>query len=300
MTPRPFRLRLDVVPVFTAPVSSASARPATGFAYLDTVCDPAGSVIAMAHRGGAAHPDLPGLENTQHAFDHAVALGYRYLETDVHATSDGVLLAFHDSSLDRVTGTPGQIARLRAAEVADALIAGEHPVPTMASLFEAFPDCRFNIDLKSAAAVQPLADLVRRTGSEDRVCVGSFSHRRTDAFRRATGGRVATAATPAEVVAFRTLPAARLAHAVASRPAVLQVPHRRGRFTVVTPGLVRRAHAVGVHVHVWTIDSPGEMHALLDLGVDGLITDRTDVLKRVLLDRGQWQPPRGAPGTEAR
>jgi glycerophosphoryl diester phosphodiesterase len=300
MTPPPFRLRLDSVPVFTAPVSSRSAPPATGFRYLDTVCEPPGSVIAMAHRGGAAHPDLSGLENTAHAFDHAVALGYRYLETDVHATTDGVLLAFHDSSLHRVTGTPGEIGRLRAADVAAALIAGEHPVPTLASLFEAFPACRFNIDIKSATAVRPLAELVLATGSEDRVCVGSFSQGRTDAFRRATGGRVATAATPAEVVAFRSLPAARLARAVARRPAVLQVPHRRGRLSVVTSGLVRRAHAAGVHVHVWTIDSPAEMHALLDLGVDGLITDRTDVLKQVLLDRGQWQHPEDSPEGESR
>ena len=288
------------MPVFTAPVSTPLPRPATGFAYLDTVCHPPGSVIAMAHRGGAAHPDLPGLENTLHAFDHAVALGYRYLETDVHTTSDGVLLAFHDSSLDRVTGTPGEIARLRAADVAAALIGGEHPVPTMASLLEAFPDCGFNIDIKSAAAVQSLADLLRATGSEDRVCVGSFSQRRTNAFRRASGGRVATAATPAEVVAFRSLPTGWLARAVARRPAVLQVPHRRGSLTVVTPGLVRRAHAAGVHVHVWTVDSPAEMHALLDLGVDGLITDRTDVLKKVLLDRDQWQHPEGTLGRDAR
>ncbi len=282
------------MPVFTAPVTSSRASRATGFGYLDTVCEQPGSVIALAHRGGAGHPELPGLENTLRAFDHAVALGYRYLETDVHATADGVLLAFHDSSLDRVTGTPGVIARLRAAEVAAALIAGEHPVPTMAELLEAFPQCRFNIDIKSGAAVQPLADLLRASRSEDRVCVGSFSQVRTDRFRRATGGRVATAATPAEVVAFRGLPDSRLARALARRPAALQVPHRRGRLRVVTRGLVRRAHAAGVHVHVWTIDSPAEMHELLDLGVDGLITDRTDVLKQVLVDRDQWQDP-GSP-----
>jgi len=300
MTPRRFRHRLVTVPVFTAPVTRRPGPPATGYPFLDTVCEQAGSVVAMAHRGGAAHPELPGLENTLHAFDHAVSLGYRYLETDVHATADGVLLAFHDRSLDRLTGTPGEIARLRAEEVAQALVAGEHPVPTMASLLEAFPRCRFNIDLKSTAAVQPLADLLRATGSEERVCVGSFSQVRADAFRRASGGRVATAASPAEVVAFRSLPSARLARALARRPAVLQVPHRHARLTVVTPGLVRRAHAAGLHVHVWTIDSPSEMRQLLDLGVDGLITDRTDVLKQVLLDRGQWQQPEDTLGRESR
>lgn len=274
-------------------MSTPAAPPPTGYPYLDTVCEQPGSVIAMAHRGGAAHPDLPGAENTLHAFGHAVALGYRYLETDVHATSDGELLAFHDRSLDRVTGTPGEIARLRAAEVAAALIAGEHPVPTMAMLLEEFPECRFNIDIKSAAAVQPLADLIRATGSEHRVCVGSFSQRRIDDFRRASSDRVATSAAPAEALAYRALPGSRLARTLARRPAALQVPHRRGPVPVVTEAFVGRAHAAGVHVHVWTVDDPAEMHQLLDLGVDGIITDRTDLLKRVLVERGQWQHPTG-------
>jgi glycerophosphoryl diester phosphodiesterase len=100
---------------------------------------------------------------------------------------------------------------------------------------------------------------------------------------------VATAATPAEVAALRLVPSVLpLGIAAASRAAVLQVPHRRGPVTVVTPGLVERAHAAGKHVHVWTVDDPAEMAALLDLGVDGLMTDRTDVLRRVLVERGQW------------
>lgn len=288
------------MPVFTAAVTSPTAPPPTGHPYLDTVCEQPGSVIAMAHRGGAAHPELFGVENTLRAFEHAVALGYRYLETDVHVTSDGVLLAFHDHSLDRVTGLPGQIARLRAAEVAAALIAGEHPVPAMATLLEAFPECRFNIDIKSAAAAEPLAELLRSTGREQAVCVGSFSHARIDAFRRASGDRVATAASPPEVVTFRGLPTGGLARTVARRAAVLQVPHRRGRLTVVTPGLVRRAHAAGLHVHVWTVDKPEEMHELLDLGVDGLISDRTDVLKQVLVERGQWQHLGSSDGRDPR
>jgi glycerophosphoryl diester phosphodiesterase len=283
------------VPVNTArvtaePTPSGSTSPVTGFACLDAVLDQPGSVIAMAHRGGAMHPELLGAENTLHAFKHAVALGYDFLETDVHATSDGVVLAFHDDALDRVTDTQGLLSRLTADEVALARIAGEHLVPTMAELLEQFPDCRFNIDLKSHAAVRPLVDLVDRTASHDRVCVGSFSQRRLDAFRRASGGRVATSASPVEVAAFMALPSGRASRLLTrGRVAALQVPHRRGRLTVVTGSLVRRAHAAGAHVHVWTVDEPTEMDELLDLGVDGLITDRTDVLKQVLLRRGQWR-----------
>src|SRR4051794_19536659 len=122
-------------------------RPVTGFRYLDE--GPPDSAIAFAHRGGAEHPELIGLENTTHAFRHAVALGYRYLETDVHLAADGRLVAFHDDVLDRMTDAAGPISSA-AAEVLDgARIAGEHPLPMMADLLDEFPDCRFNIDLKS-------------------------------------------------------------------------------------------------------------------------------------------------------
>jgi glycerophosphoryl diester phosphodiesterase len=285
------------------PETRPGATPRTGFGYLDTVLDEPRSVIAMAHRGGATHPELPGVENTMHAFEHAVALGYRYLETDVHATSDGVLMAFHDQVLDRVTDTTGRLDELTAEQVAAARIASDHAVPSMAALLEAFPDCRFNIDLKSAGAVAPLVDLLDHTCAHDRVCVGSFSWRRIEAFRRATRGRVATAASPPEAAAFMMPAPGRPVRAVTrARVAVLQVPwrHRRGRITVVTPSFVRRAHAAGAHVHVWTgdahsqwvsIDDPQSIETLLDMGVDGLITDRTDVLKEVLIRRGLWRSP---------
>jgi glycerophosphoryl diester phosphodiesterase len=270
-----------------------AGRPATGHAYLDTVLDPPGSVIAMAHRGGALHPDLIGLENTLHAFRHAAALGYEYLETDVHVTRDGRLVAFHDDVLDRMTDRPGVLAELVAEELAEARIGGEHAVPSMAELLEELPACRFNVDLKAPGSVGALADLVERTGAHDRVCVGSFSYRHLQQFRRLTAGRVATSATPLEVAAFlvSSWPGARRL-VRRRRFAVLQLPPRRGRLELVTGPLVRRAHAAGVHVHVWTVDDAAEMERLLDLGVDGLITDRTDVLKDVLISRGLWRDQR--------
>jgi glycerophosphoryl diester phosphodiesterase len=256
----------------------------TGPAYLD-----ARRPLAFAHRGGAYHPDIEGLENTLTAFTHAVDLGYTYLETDVHVTSDGVLLAFHDTVLDRVTDRTGGISESTWAEVQQALIGGRERVPTLAELFEAFPGARFNIDLKSEGAVESLARFIEERDAWDRVLVGSFSGRRMNAFRRRTRGRVATSAHPLEVAAFVLSPSARLARWLTrGRPVALQVPHRRGRLLVVSPGLVRRAHAAGVQVHVWTIDDPIEMNALLDRGVDGIMTDRTDILRDVLRARGQW------------
>ena len=247
-------------------------------------------VLAFAHRGGAFHPELEGLENTMVAFRHAVELGYVYLETDVHVTSDGILLAFHDKVLDRVTDRTGSIAHTTYAEVQAALIGGRERVPTLAELVDAFPAARFNVDVKSAGAVSALADFVAEHDLWDRVLVGSFSRRRLGEFRRLTGGRVATSAHPVEVAAYVLSPTARIARLLTpGRPDALQIPHRQGRLTVASRGVVRRAHANGLQVHVWTIDDPAEMAELLDRGVDGLMTDRTDILIDVLRTRGQWE-----------
>ncbi len=260
-------------------------RPRTGCAYLD---DP-GTVLAFAHRGGDATPGLHGLENTLTAFRHAVTLGYTYLETDVHVTTDGVLLAFHDTILDRVTDCAGEIAHSTYDEVRVARVGGVEHVPTLAELFEACPEARFNIDLKAEGAIAPLVAFLAERDAADRVLVGSWSGRRLREFRRLTGGRIATSAAPLEVALFLLLPV-RLADLLTwHRVNALQVPHRWGRLTLVSERLVRRMHRAGKHVHVWTIDDPAEMNLLLDRGVDGLMTDRTDILKAVLQERGLWR-----------
>ncbi len=179
---------------------------------------------------------------------------------------------------------------LTYAEVREARIGGAEEIPRLEVLFEALPaDAHFNIDIKSEGAVAAVADFVTARHVEDRVLIGSFSRSRMHAFRARTAGRVATSATPSEVVAFITAPHRALAKRVSRGFDALQVPNRRGRLRVVNPRLVQRAHALGKHVHVWTIDDEAEMHELLDLGVDGLMTDRTDVLKDVLVERGQWR-----------
>ncbi len=269
-----------------------TTRPAggpTGFPYLDAVREQPGALLAVAHRGGAVPPEIEGLENTMQAFQHAGELGYDYLETDVHVTSDGVLLAFHDKVLDRVTDRTGRIADTTYAEVQAAVIKESERVPTLAELFDAFPDARFNIDIKAPGAVEPLAAFIQERQAWDRVCVGSFSGRRLRLFRRLTGGRVATAGSPGEVLAYKLLPSPVARRLTRDRPRVLQVPHKQGRLTIVTRRLVRRAHRAGVQVHVWTIDDPEEMKLLLDRGVDGLMTDRTDILRAVLTESGRWR-----------
>jgi glycerophosphoryl diester phosphodiesterase len=245
-------------------------------------------VLAFAHRGGARHPDLAGLENTAAAFEHAVALGYTYLETDVHATRDGQLLAFHDDVLDRVTTSGGSIVEKAYVDLHSSLIGGRERIPRMADLLEHLPEARWNIDLKSDVAVELLAELVERTGAHDRVCVGAFAERRLRAFRRLVSRPVATSYGPVGVGLSRYAPGRLAERLLAGRGDALQVPHRHRGLHIVTPRFVERAHAGGRPVHVWTVDEPEEMHLLLDLGVDGLMTDRTDVLREVLSVRGQW------------
>lgn len=244
--------------------------------------------VAMAHRGGALLATNIGRENTLQAFRNAADLGFRYLETDVHVTRDGELVAFHDDSLDRVSDRTGRIADLPLCEVRQARVGGE-PIPTLDEVFAAV-DCRINIDLKASGAAAPLAHAIRRHGAEDRVCVGSFNEARLHRFRRLAGPKVATAVGRVGVGA--AIAATRCRVGPAPRGAAFQVPIRTtiaGRqVEVVTPAFIRRAHAWGKDVHVWTIDDEQTMHELIDWGVDGLISDRIDVLKQVCLARGLW------------
>ncbi|MFE6851716.1 glycerophosphodiester phosphodiesterase [Streptomyces sp. NPDC057674] len=239
--------------------------------------------LPFAHRGGTAN----GLENTAAAFRRAAAAGYRYFETDVHTTSDGVLVAFHDATLDRVTDTSGRIADLPWAAVREARVAGKEPLPLFADLLDEFPEARWNVDLKAESALHPLVDLIRKKRAWDRVCVGSFTEARVVRAQRLAGPELATSFGVRGVIGLRLrslgIPAAVRAGAVAA-----QVPERQGGVPVVDRRFVREAHARGIQVHVWTVNDPARMHSLLDLGVDGIMTDQLETLRSVLTERGVW------------
>ena len=242
--------------------------------------------IAFAHRGFA--PD--GEENSMTAFERAVELGYRYLETDVRVTADGVALAFHDATLDRVTDRAGRIAQLPWPEVRRARIGGHEPIPLLTDLLAAWPETRINLDVKADHSVGPTIDAIQQTGAISRVCVGAFSTRRLEAVRRALGPRLCTSLGPRAAMRLR-LPG----RAQPRRPELFagrcaQVPARIGRRVFVDDRYLRAAHALGLPVHAWTVNDEAEMIRLLDLGVDGIMTDRADLLRDLLLSRGQWQP----------
>ena len=237
--------------------------------------------IPFAHRGGAS--EVP--ENTMPAFEHAVRLGYRYVETDVHATADGVLLAFHDDVLDRVTDRTGVIGELPWSVVSEAKVDGLEPIPLFEDLLGAFPDLRVNIDPKHDAAVEPLAEVLRKCDAVQRVCIGAFDDIRLERVREMLPG-VCTSLGP---IGTLQLGMASTGQDIGDLPSpCAQVPTSYGDTEIVTQAFLDEAHRRGMQVHVWTIDDEAEMVRLLDHGVDGLMTDRPAVLRDVLESRGAW------------
>jgi glycerophosphoryl diester phosphodiesterase len=240
--------------------------------------------LAFAHRGGAAEGD----ENTAEAFGRAVALGYRYVETDVHATADGVPIVFHDPDLLRLTGSPGTVAGMRWADLAALRVGGAGAVPRLADVLSAWPDIRFNIDIKADTAVGPTVELLRRADVAGRVLLASFSDRRLAEARSLAGPAFATSLGARSVARLKAGSLAGLRIRLPAGAVAAQVPPRARRLTVVDRRFVSYAHRLGLQVHCWTIDEPHEMTRLLDLGVDGIMTDRLQTLRDVYTARGLW------------
>jgi glycerophosphoryl diester phosphodiesterase len=242
--------------------------------------------LAFAHRGGAAAGD----ENTAEAFGRAIALGYRYLETDVHATADGVPVVLHDPDLERVSGTAGLVAQLRWADLATVRVSGAAAVPRLDDVLAAWPQTRFNIDVKADPAAGPAVAAVRAVGAADRVLLASFDDRRLARLRALAGPAVVTSLGRRAVARLRAASLAGLPFRPAATVVAAQVPMRYGPVTVVDRRLLSCAHRAGLQVHVWTVDEPDEMRRLLDMGVDGIMTDRVEALRDVFAERGLWPP----------
>jgi glycerophosphoryl diester phosphodiesterase len=250
---------------------------------------------AYAHRGWHID-DLAGCENTLAAFRRAVLEGFGYLEMDVHASADGVAVVHHDAMLERTTDGVGPIAAQPAAVLRRTRVRGREPIPLLEEVLAELPSTRITIELKSDAAVDAVLDVLERTGSWHRVNLGSYKDRRLARARARGGARVCTSMAQAAAFGLRSRawldalpgPLSRLP-APPSPGNFAQLPRRFGALTVVDAWLVRAAHASGREVHVWTVDDPAEMTALLDIGVDGLLSDRPDLLREVLDARGAWQ-----------
>jgi glycerophosphoryl diester phosphodiesterase len=266
------------------------APPRAPYAFLDHP-----GPIAYAHRGGS----LENPENSLAAMGHAIDLGYRYLETDTRLTADGALVVIHDDDLSRTTDRKGAVSKLTWAEVhsarlrnADGSVSAER-VPRLEEIFESWPEARITVDAKDDRTIGPLVDLVRRFDAVDRVCLGSFSGKRTATMREQLGEALCTVCGPLDVVRMRLGSVGgalgRVAGACAQVPARQKVVGPAG-VPIVDGAFLGAAHKRGVPVHVWTVNDEAEMRRLLDLGVDGIMSDRPTLLREVLVARGQWFP----------
>lgn len=251
--------------------------------------------VPIAHRGSR----VLWPENTETSFHGAYELGFRHFETDLHLTADGVLVCFHDPTVDRTTDATGRVEDFTLADL-QALDAGYRhsgpqgfsfrdsgvTVPTLEWLLTTFPDTSVVVDLKSDGLAGPLTALLDDLGAHDRMIVGSFVDARLGEFREMSDGRVPVSSGPA--LSRMWVLASRVGRGAGGDVSALQLPtHMRG-VRVVDEKLVAAAHAAGLHVHVWTVNEAAEMSRLLDIGVDGLVTDRPDLLKELLVERGEW------------
>ncbi len=248
------------------------------YAFLDSPVP-----IAFAHRGGAT----PGRENVAALFEKVQRLGYRYVETDVRTTKDGVPVVFHDADVSRLTGRPGRIADLTVAQVRGLALGGGERVAPLDEVLDGFPDLRFNIDLKDAASVRSVPPVLRRTGARDRVCITSFSECRVRQARRLLGHEVCTGMGVAGVIRLVLSGAARPGRG-AHGAAVVQVPWRLPAGRRLPGAFLRLAHRQRLAVHVWTLNDRASIDDALDLGVDGIMTDLPVLLKGELVRRGLW------------
>lgn len=221
------------------------------------------------------------------AFAAAIAVGAEYIETDVHASADGIAMVAHDADLARTAGRDLRIAQLTKAELGRLDLGERQHVPTLAEALDGFPETRFNIDIKADDAVAPTVRTIRDLRAVDRVLVSSFDERRRRAAVAALPG-VATSASAA-----RMLPAllggklgvgAIVRRALGGLDAV-QIPERAIGLSTVTPRMIEAFHAAGVEVHIWTVNEPERMRELLDLGVDAIVSDRADLALEVVAAR---------------
>ncbi|HLP23845.1 MAG TPA: glycerophosphodiester phosphodiesterase family protein [Microbacteriaceae bacterium] len=243
----------------------------------------------LAHRGLATET----LENSLAAFRAAAALGVEVIETDAHETADGVAVLWHDPDLRRFNGHPTRVRDLTWLELSELEADGER-IPSLAEALYALPNARFNIDLKTWDVVEPVLSAIRAAGAIERVRLASFSNRRRLRARALLPG-VATSPGMSAVlllVLSRSLPRrfrnALWRRALAGADAI-QVPERGYGIHIVTEAMIRTAHELGVELHVWTVNAPGDIRRLLALGVDGIVTDRSDIACAVVAGWGSPQ-----------
>lgn len=239
--------------------------------------------LAFAHRGG--NDFAP--ENTFESFQFAVENGFKYLETDVHPTSDNKLMAFHDPTLDRVTNAEGRIIDFSSIDLKKVKVKNNYRIPLMEELLESFPNCFFSIDMKCDQSVIPLIDLVKRNNALERVCFASFNQNRLNFVRETFNNKCITSMGPKEIIASKIFSYINLKKNINSHLA--SMPISRYNIRLINKRSVAYLQSLNIKVIAWTINNEDQMRHLISIGVDGIMTDKLKLLKNILIEKNLWQ-----------
>jgi len=259
-------------------IATSTRRPQVRFTDLLASQNP----LAFAHRGA----NMVAPENTFAAFRAALDMGFRILETDIQASRDGTLYAFHDKNAARLTGDARRFEALTDRQIDALRVRRNHRVPKLGDLLEEFADAYFNLDAKTPAAAHLLAPLLTKASAQHRVCIGSFNDRRISQILRVLPETVCHSVGIANAVRFYLGAKVGLGQRIGA--GCVQLPMTFKGLDLITPRAIGYAHANGLKVHVWTLNEPAEIDRALDMGVDGVMSDDCGALKKVLIKRGQW------------
>ncbi len=238
--------------------------------------------MAFAHRGGTEFAP----ENTYEAFSSAVSIGYKYLETDVHPNADNKLMAFHDSSVDRVTNYKGKICNFTSSELKKIKVKEKFQIPFLEDLIESFSKSFFSIDMKSDQSVKPLIKLIKSMNAVDRVCFASFSQDRIDYVRDEFDNKCITSMGPREIIKTKISSIINFKQKII--PKISSLPISRYRIKLLNKRHINFLKSLNIKVIAWTINDVEAINKLIDLGVDGIMTDNISVLKKILIKKNIW------------
>ena len=240
------------------------------------------NIVPIAHRGAS----LVAAENSLESFRKAFDLGYRVIETDIHSSKDGTAYIFHDKSLERLTGENLKISDLKDVDIDSLKVNKSSIIPRLSNVFEEFPEGLFNLDAKTWQATIPITNTIKKMGCSSRVCIGSFNDKRIDAIIRELGLETCHSMGTSNVIKFYL--GAQLGIEQHFTAQCIQLPVEQFGISLVTQTILRHARKLGIKIHFWTINNSALMQKLLELDVDGIMTDDCALLKKIMEEKHKW------------
>ena len=240
------------------------------------------NIVPIAHRGAS----LLASENSFESFRKAFDLGYRVIETDIHSSKDGTAYIFHDITLERLTGENLKISDLKDVDIDSLKINNSSIIPRLSNVFEEFPEGLFNLDAKTWKSTTPIVDTIQNMGCRSRVCIGSFNDRRVNAIIKELGLETCHSMGASNVIKFYL--GAQLGIEQHFTSQCIQLPIKMFGISLTTRKVLSYARKLGIKIHFWTINNPVIMQQLLELNVDGIMTDDCVLLKEIMKEQNKW------------